>query len=217
MALKILYNYGIASGHVADEFRREHDVLVNRIPPHENIIAVLGVIEAERLTREIVDALPDVARELARRVDARSGAVTYARTTALVMDLLPTTLEQYVRDLGDDLPAAQCVRLGQQVVAGLLHLHRHGIVHADMKLNNILVDPASLHVLIIDFGMCISAERRGPGAEFQWGLRVGGGNIFGNPNHRSPEVCRALRVYLRDGAAEVDISMQPSFAAGVVL
>ena len=40
------------------------------------------VIEAERLTREIVDALPDIARELAtRRVDAH-GAVTYVRVRA---------------------------------------------------------------------------------------------------------------------------------------
>ena len=52
-----------------------------------------------------------------------------------------------------------CV-LSQGLVAGLLHCHRLGIVHRDMKLENVMLmaeDPEA--VKIIDFGLAVNIER----------------------------------------------------------
>jgi serine/threonine protein kinase len=64
----------------------------------------------------------------------------YRSTTGLIMECAPTTLEKYVRDLGQALRGDLIVALGLQVVRALLHLFVHGVVHGDVKLDNFLVE-----------------------------------------------------------------------------
>ena len=46
----------------------------------------------------------------------------------------------------------------QQLVKGVMHLHKHGIYHRDLKPNNILVNEQGL-VKIVDFGIAVNENR----------------------------------------------------------
>jgi serine/threonine-protein kinase len=62
------------------------------------------------------------------------------------------TLREALRT--DGLGDAEAVEMAAQVLEGLAHAHRHGIVHRDVKPSNVLVeesDPVSIRVL--DFGL----------------------------------------------------------------
>jgi eukaryotic-like serine/threonine-protein kinase len=76
----------------------------------------------------------------------------------------------------DTLPRLSVPRLVQifaKVAAGLSHMHRRGVYHADLKPNNILLSKAG-DVKIIDFGLAwIHGERKG--------------RIQGTPEYMAPE------------------------------
>jgi serine/threonine protein kinase len=58
------------------------------------------------------------------------------------------------------LPESQCRVIFKQIVSGLAYLHSNDIVHRDLKLDNILIDPsqdAGNRIKIIDFGFSIKA------------------------------------------------------------
>jgi len=48
----------------------------------------------------------------------------------------------------------------QQLVGALQYMHQRGVVHVDVKLDNIMIDPTTMTVKFIDFGLCqfITAE-----------------------------------------------------------
>jgi serine/threonine protein kinase len=76
---------------------------------------------------------------LSSQRNARTGRVRYRSTTGLVLERLPITLEQHVRALGADLYRLQILQLAVQVLDSLVHLHKNGVVHGDIKLNNFMV------------------------------------------------------------------------------
>ena len=71
------------------------------------------------------------------------------------------TLRQ-VLDRDGPLPAREVVRLGHRLAEGLDHAHRQGIVHRDLKTENVLLDP-ELEPRIADFGLARSEVCLGPG------------------------------------------------------
>ena len=44
-----------------------------------------------------------------------------------------------------------------QVVEAMLHLHNHGVVHGDIKANNVMIDSTTspLRVVLVDFGCAV--------------------------------------------------------------
>ncbi|XP_028438969.1 serine/threonine-protein kinase pim-2 isoform X1 [Perca flavescens] len=68
------------------------------------------------------------------------------------------------------LPERLTLRFFRQIVEGLRFLHAHGVVHRDIKDENIVVDTRTLDVKIIDFGSGAPLKET-PYSEFE-GTRV---------------------------------------------
>ncbi len=62
------------------------------------------------------------------------------------------TLRETLR--GEDVGDAEAVEIAAQVLDGLAHAHRRGIVHRDVKPSNVLVeDGEALSIRVLDFGL----------------------------------------------------------------
>ncbi|MEP6508385.1 MAG: serine/threonine-protein kinase [Gemmatimonadales bacterium] len=76
------------------------------------------------------------------------------------------------------LPAADAVRYLREVAWALAYAHARGVIHRDVKPENILIDRGSGRALMTDFG--IARDKR------QEGLTVTG-NVLGTVHYMSPE------------------------------
>ena len=77
------------------------------------------------------------------------------------------------------LPLARAVALLRGVAEGLDYAHRKGVVHRDIKPQNVLLDDAS-RVYLADFGIGKMLEGSSAGL-------TGTGNILGTPHYMAPE------------------------------
>ncbi len=115
----------------------------------------------------------------------------------LVMRLLPgQSLAGRIRS-GGKPPAADAARLAHEVAMALVVAHERGVVHRDIKPDNILLD-ASGHATVTDFGISRVTSR--PGGEQA-------GATIGTPSYMSPEQALGEEV---DGRAD-------TYSLGVVL
>ena len=106
--------------------------------------------------------------------------VEHEGQACLVMPLLPSmTLAAVLRD-GGPLSVAETVQVGRQIASALAAAHQAGIVHRDVKPDNILVTEDGT-ALISDFGI---AHALGEGTLTNTGL------IHGTPAYLAPEVAR---------------------------
>jgi predicted Ser/Thr protein kinase len=105
-------------------------------------------------------------------------------------------LQVQVRDRGP-LSPEQAVRLGRDIAAALGRAHRHGILHRDVKPQNVLLDPDGRYRLT-DFG---SARLDG-----QLGVTTTGA-LTGTPDYAAPELLAGRR-----GDARADL-----YALGLTL
>ena len=83
------------------------------------------------------------------------------------------------------LPPSQCIALTLQVLRGLDHAHRHGVVHRDLKPDNLFVtkDHHGNDLLkIVDFGIARIVDEK-----LADGLTTKVGAIVGTPAYMSPE------------------------------
>jgi eukaryotic-like serine/threonine-protein kinase len=98
----------------------------------------------------------------------------------LVMDYVTgPTLRKVMDDVR--LPVARTLHIFRQVLAGLAHAHGHGIVHRDIKPDNIVLSDAEGvpdHVRILDFGLAKLADAGGD---------LTAGFAIGTPSYMSPE------------------------------
>jgi serine/threonine protein kinase/tetratricopeptide (TPR) repeat protein len=85
------------------------------------------------------------------------------------------------------LPAAEVTPILQQICQGLEAAHSEGVVHRDLKPQNIMVDDAG-RVWLMDFGLARSMEMAG---------LTRTGVLMGTPDYMSPEQARAEKVDAR--------------------
>jgi serine/threonine-protein kinase len=83
------------------------------------------------------------------------------------------TLAERIRARGP-LPPSEAARVLREVAWALAHAHAHGVVHRDVKPDNILLERATGRALVADFGIAAAEE----GAQ---------GEITGTPEFMSPE------------------------------
>jgi len=115
----------------------------------------------------------------------------------LVMRYFPDgTLAERLRERGPLTPA-EVVRLGTEVADALAAAHARGVIHLDIKPENILLD-AEGHAAVTDFGIARLAEAAAASPD---------GMVSGTPHYMSPEQASGDAV---DGRSDL-------YALGVVL
>jgi serine/threonine-protein kinase len=78
-----------------------------------------------------------------------------------------------------NLPISDAVRLTQQIAGALEHAHQHGILHRDVKPENVLLHEGE--AMLADFGVALAVEQAGENRLTETGLNVG------TPQYMSPE------------------------------
>jgi serine/threonine-protein kinase len=102
-------------------------------------------------------------------------------THYIVMEMVEgTDLKKIIRDEGA-LPIDRALDIGVQICAGVGYAHRSGLVHADVKPQNILITPQDV-VKVTDFGIAQALSDTQPHqrAEVVWG----------SPHYFAPEQAR---------------------------
>ena len=129
----------------------------------------------ERLQRSVAIKCIHVAKELSpdRRArllrEARSAAALTHRRIAQVYDVVEHEGRDYIvmelvqgtslatRIATGQLPLPDALDIGHQIAEGLEAAHERGIVHRDLKADNVLID-ARGQVKILDFGLAKSTD-----------------------------------------------------------
>ena len=164
------------------------------------------VYEARHEFLETTVALKFLHSELAQRAGLGSRFLQEARVSArirsphvthvtdvdqtadgspyLVMELLHGEPLQQAMDRRGKLPPEQAIDFALQILSGLESAHAIGVVHRDLKPDNVFIVPATGGPLLklIDFGI---AKLRAS-TEFQKGL-TRAGVIMGTPEYMAPE------------------------------
>ncbi|MFD0704773.1 serine/threonine protein kinase [Alloscardovia venturai] len=119
----------------------------------------------------------------------------------IVMDYVPgPTLTQYLRDAGTLAPA-EALGIARQIFQGLQYAHSHGVIHRDIKPDNIILLPQAeentFNVVISDFGV----------ASIVGQSHLTTTRMVGTPAYMAPELIESAIV-----APSVDI-----YAVGILL
>jgi serine/threonine protein kinase/Tfp pilus assembly protein PilF len=98
-------------------------------------------------------------------------------TYFITMEYVPgEDLKCLIHSIGA-LPVGKAVAIARQVAEGLAEAHRLGVVHRDLKPQNIMIDREG-GARIMDFGIARSAKAKGI---------TGAGVLIGTPEYMSPE------------------------------
>jgi TOMM system kinase/cyclase fusion protein len=108
-------------------------------------------------------------------------------TDCIVMELVPgETLAHRLR--GGPLPIPQILTLGQEIAEALAEAHGHGIVHRDLKSENVLLTPAG-RAKVLDFGIAKQLSRDSAEASL-----TAAGALLGTCRAMAPEQAKGLAV-----------------------
>lgn len=184
---------------------------------HERMNKTLAV----KLLNPQVSADPVVRARFQR--EARAASLLESPHTVAVFDFGETadgllflameylrgrTMMQLIRDKGK-LSATRSLRLVDQVLKSLEEAHAHGIVHRDIKPDNIfLVDGREGDFAkVLDFGIAKGERLADANAGGDAGPQTRGDLVVGTPEYMAPEQARGVKV---DARADL-------WACGVVL
>ncbi|XP_065805721.1 mitogen-activated protein kinase kinase kinase 14 isoform X1 [Labrus bergylta] len=118
------------------------------------------------------------------RVVELFGAVREGINVVLFMDLKPACLAQLLKEM-DMLPEDLALHYLHQTLGALEHLHHRGVLHLDVKVDNVLLSADCRDTFLCDFGLSETLDDSG------WSSRAFRGAAFpGTESHMAPEVAR---------------------------
>jgi protein kinase-like protein len=123
------------------------------------------------------------------------------RLPYIAMDLVAGKGLREIVESGTPMPYGRAANIVQQLLRALGAAHRAGIVHRDMKPDNIRVvidDDGIERPRILDFG--VAKFIAGDMGEIEGGLKTKTGTVLGTPKYMAPEQIRGEAV---DGRADI--------------
>jgi serine/threonine-protein kinase len=173
---------------VESEIGRGGAAVVFRAVAHDGQIVALKILRpelsvtvtAERFLREI---------QIVKRLDHPriGGLLDSGERDWLVYYVMPfiegRSLKSLLRDRAH-LPVSDTERIGADLLGALGHAHEHGIVHRDVKPDNILIGPGGAYLL--DFGIARAVALSGTDRLTRSGVAVG------TSHYMSPEQIMAV-------------------------
>ena len=106
--------------------------------------------------------------------------VTQSGEPFYTMEFLPhPSLSEVISDVGP-IDESQALRIIIQLTKALEHCHSLGVIHRDVKPDNIIVTPKG-RLMLVDFGLAADAEQTALTAD---------GAVLGTPHYMAPEVVK---------------------------
>jgi len=161
---------GMATVWLAHDVKHDREVAIKVLHPH--LAALLG---AERFLKEIHTTAQLQHPHILPLFDSGDAdGLLYYVMPYVGEDSLRERLTRETR-----LPVADAVRIGAEVASALDYAHRHGVIHRDIKSENILLHEG--RALVADFGIALAPA---PGSEHRL---TETGISLGTPAYMSPE------------------------------
>ncbi len=166
---------GMATVYLAEDTRHHRNVAIKVL--REDLAASMG---AARFLREIEIAAQLQHPNILPLLDSGNadGFLFYVMPYVAGRSLR----ERLARE--GELPVHEAVRLLTEVVDALSHAHEHGVVHRDIKPDNVML--SGRHALVADFGIAKAVSEATGGNNF-----TTLGVALGTPTYMSPEQATA--------------------------
>lgn len=197
----------IGEGGMGTVYRAEHTVLGS--PAAVKVLLPMWTQDAVVVDRFFHEAKASAAIHHVGIVDIFDYGRLDNDQAWIAMELLRgETLTEFFMRNGGPLDPAVVQQIGSQILAALDAAHVAGVVHRDLKPDNLFLVkepglPGGIRVKVLDFGIAKLANDR-----FGQKRNTEGGTILGTPVYMAPEQCK--------GAGEVD-ARADLYAFGCIL